>query len=132
MNQKGTAVRSGSSVSINIAVLGCGTVGSEVVRLLQSSAADLRSRVGAPLELVGVAVKDPAEPLPLEDLDPGLLTDDPIALARRADVVVELMGGIEPARSAILAAFESGASVVTANKALLGSHGPELYAAAER
>jgi homoserine dehydrogenase len=95
-----------------------------------ASAPDLRSRVGAPLELIGVAVKDPADPLPLEHLDRSLLTGDAIALARQADVVVELMGGIEPARSAILAALESGASVVTANKALLASHGPELYDAA--
>jgi homoserine dehydrogenase len=119
---------------IKIAVLGCGTVGSEVVRLLLGSAPDLRSRVGAPLELVGVAVKEKAVPLPpgAAGLDPALLTEDPVALARQADVVVELLGGIEPARSAILAAFESGASVVTANKALLASHGPELYDAAEQ
>jgi homoserine dehydrogenase len=117
---------------IDVAVLGCGTVGSEVVRLVQASAADLRSRVGAPLALVGVAVKDVTAPLALAGLDPALLTEDAVGLARRADVVVELIGGIEPARSAILAAFESGASVVTANKALLASHGPELYGAAER
>ncbi|MDR1443239.1 MAG: homoserine dehydrogenase [Bifidobacteriaceae bacterium] len=120
---------------IKVAVLGCGTVGGEVVRLLQSSAPDLRSRVGAPLELIGVAVKDPAAPLPQEslvDLDQSLLTDDAVGLAGRADVVVELIGGVEPARSAILAAFAAGASVVTANKALLGSHGPELYAAAAK
>jgi homoserine dehydrogenase len=116
---------------VRIGVLGCGTVGSEVVRLLQASATDLASRIGAPLELVGVAVKDPADPLPGNlDLDRTLLTGDALALAQRADVVVELMGGIEPARSAILAAIGAGASVVTANKALLGLHGPELYAAA--
>jgi homoserine dehydrogenase len=115
-------------------VLGCGTVGSEVVRLIQASAPDLASRVGAPLELVGVAVKDLAEPLPASDLglNRALLTGDAVGLAARADVVVELIGGIEPARSAILAAFAAGASVVTANKALLASHGPELYDAAAR
>jgi homoserine dehydrogenase len=111
-------------------VLGCGTVGSEVVRLLLESAGDLASRVGAPLELVGVAVKDPTEVPPAPGLDPALLTADPLALARRADVVVELMGGQEPAGSAILAAIQAGASVVTANKALLGLQGPKLYAAA--
>ncbi|MDR3361153.1 MAG: homoserine dehydrogenase [Bifidobacteriaceae bacterium] len=115
---------------VRVAVLGCGTVGSEVVRLLQDSASDLASRLGAPLELVGVAVKAADLPLPVPGLDRSLLTDDPIALAGRADVVVELMGGIEPARSAILAAIAAGASVVTANKALLGLHGPELYQAA--
>ncbi|MDR1633589.1 MAG: homoserine dehydrogenase [Bifidobacteriaceae bacterium] len=119
---------------IRIALLGAGTVGGEVVRLLDASAPDLRSRVGVPLELIGVAVKDPAAPLPAsaQGLDPALLTADATDLARRADVVVELMGGIEPARSAILAAFDAGASVVTANKALLASHGPELYSAAAR
>jgi homoserine dehydrogenase len=108
-------------------------VGGEVVRLIQESADDLASRVGAPLELAGVAVKDPAAPLPdaAAGLDRGLLTGDALGLARRADVVVELMGGTEPARSAILAALDAGASVVTANKALLGLHGPELYDAAQ-
>ncbi|MDR2379401.1 MAG: homoserine dehydrogenase [Bifidobacteriaceae bacterium] len=116
--------------AVKVAVLGCGTVGGEVVRLLTNSASDLRSRVGARLELVGVAVKDLDEPLPLDGLDRSLLTEDAVGLAGRADVVVELMGPIEPARSAILAAFAAGASVVTANKALLASHGPELYEAA--
>jgi homoserine dehydrogenase len=101
-----------------------------VIRLLQESASDLAWRAGAPLELVGVAVKDPAETGLWQELDPAYLTDDATGLARQADIVVELIGGIEPARSAILAAFEAGASVVTANKALLGSHGPELYDAA--
>ncbi|MDR2453856.1 MAG: homoserine dehydrogenase [Bifidobacteriaceae bacterium] len=117
---------------VRVAVLGCGTVGSEVVRLLRDSAPDLASRVGAPLELVGVAVLDPSLPAPVAGLDRGLLTGDPVALAQRADVVVELMGGIEVARAAVLAAFGAGASVVTANKALLGLLGPELFAAAAR
>jgi homoserine dehydrogenase len=115
-----------------VAVLGLGTVGGEVVRLLAESAGDLACRVGAPLELVGVAVKDPAARPRPAGLDRALLTDDAIGLAGRADVVVELIGGIEPARGAILAAFAAGASVVTANKALLAAHGPELYEAARR
>ncbi|MDR2252749.1 MAG: homoserine dehydrogenase [Bifidobacteriaceae bacterium] len=123
---------SSSNPPVRVAVLGCGTVGSEVVKLLQSSAADLASRVGAPLELVGVAVKDLTEIGPDMGLAADLVTTDALSLATRADVVVELMGGIEPARSAMLAAVASGASVVTANKALLGSHGPELYDAARR
>jgi homoserine dehydrogenase len=115
---------------VSVAVLGCGTVGGQVIRLLLESSADLTARVGAPLELVGVAVKDLAEPTP-QQLDRQLLTTDATALAQQADVVVELIGGIEPARSAILAAINSGAAVVTANKALLAKHGPELYQAAK-
>ena len=116
--------------SVRVAVLGCGVVGTEVVRLLLTDAAELASRVGAPLELVGIGVRDASAPrdavVPRE-----LLTEDTAGLARRADVVVEVMGGIEPARSLLLAAIEAGASVVTANKALLGSDGPTLYKAAD-
>ncbi|MDR0366620.1 MAG: homoserine dehydrogenase [Bifidobacteriaceae bacterium] len=117
---------------VRVAVLGCGTVGSETIRLLRDSAKDLEARIGAPIELIGVAVKDKTAPLPIDGLDPAILTEDPVALAEQADVVVELMGGIEPARTAILAALEAGAGVVTANKALLAVHGPELYAAAQK
>jgi homoserine dehydrogenase len=113
-----------------VAVLGCGVVGTEVVRLLTSSAADLEARAGAPLELVGVAVRSletPRDPV----VDPAVLTTDAEALVDRADVVVELMGGLEPARSLLLRAIGNGAAVVTANKALLGADGPTLYAAAD-
>lgn len=115
---------------VSIAILGPGTVGSEVVRLLTAQADDLSARVGAPLEIAGIYVRDTAKDrgphIPRE-----LLTDDASALVAKADVVVELMGGLEPARSLILEAIASGASVVTANKALLAQHGPELYEAAD-
>lgn len=115
---------------VSIAILGPGTVGSEVVRLLTAQADDLAARVGAPLEIAGVYVRDVTRDrgphLPRE-----ILTDDASALVARADVVVELMGGIEPARTLILEAIAGGASVVTANKALLAAHGPELYEAAD-
>ena len=116
--------------AVRVALLGCGVVGTEVVRLLTTQADDLAARVGAPLELVGVAVRDtsvPRDPV----VDPALLTTDADGLVRRADVVVEVMGGLEPARALLLAAIGGGASVVTANKALLGEDGPTLYAAAD-
>lgn len=112
-----------------VAVLGPGTVGRQVVRLLAEHADDLAARVGAPLELEGVYVRDVS--VPREGIDPSLLTSDAEALVARADVVVELMGGISPARELILAALANGASVVTANKALLAAHGPELFEAAD-
>lgn len=115
---------------LRVAVLGCGVVGTEVVRLLTTQADDLASRVGARLELVGVAVRDvDAERDPV--VDRTLLTTDAEGLVEKADVVVELMGGLQPAKDLLLRAIEHGASVVTANKALLAQDGPVLYAAAD-
>jgi homoserine dehydrogenase len=118
---------------LKVAVLGCGSVGSQVVRLLEEQAGDLAARVGAPVELVGVAVRRLEAPRDVEVPD-GLLTSDAAGLVARGDVdlVVEVIGGIEPARSLILAALENGASVVTANKALLAEDGPTLFEAAEK
>ena len=116
---------------LKVALLGCGVVGTEVARLLTTHAGELAQRVGAPLELTGIAVRRLGRARDLE-VDPALFTTDAEALVRRADVVVEVIGGIEPARSLILAAMESGASVVTANKALLAEDGPTLYAAADK
>ncbi len=117
--------------ALRVALLGCGTVGAEVVRLLASSAEDLEQRIGAPLELVGIAVRRPGRardlPVPAE-----LFTTDAAALVARPDVdiVVEVIGGIEPARTLILAALGAGKAVVTANKALLAEDGATLHAAA--
>jgi homoserine dehydrogenase len=118
---------------LNVAVLGCGVVGSQVVRLLTEQAADLEARVGAPVRLVGVAVRRIDAPRDVVVPD-GLLTTDAAALVSRddVDVVVEVIGGIEPARALILAALENGASVVSANKALLADDGPTLFEAAEK
>ncbi|MBX9246443.1 homoserine dehydrogenase [Actinotalea ferrariae] len=116
--------------AVRVALLGCGVVGTEVARLLLTQGDDLAARVGARLELVGIAVRDasvPRDPV----VDPALLTTDAEDLVTRADVVVEVMGGIEPARGLLLRAIASGAAVVTANKALLGADGPTLYAAAD-
>lgn len=116
---------------VTIAVLGGGTVGTSIVELLAANADDLRERVGVPLHLLGVAVRDVAKPRP--GIPTNLLTADPLALARSgADVVVEVMGGIDTARACILAAMESGSSVVTANKALLAEDGAALYEAASK
>ena len=116
---------------LTVALLGGGTVGSQVARLLHESADDLAARAGAPLRVVGVGVRDATRER--EGIPAGLLTDDLDALAASgADIVVEVMGGIEPARSLILAAMAAGSSVVTANKALLAEDGATLHAAAEQ
>jgi homoserine dehydrogenase len=116
---------------LRVALLGCGTVGSEVVRLLQTRADDLAARVGAPLELAGIAVRRLGKRRDL-DVDEALFTTDAAGLVARDDVdlVVEVIGGIEPARSLLVTALEAGKGVVTANKALLAEDGATLHAAA--
>jgi homoserine dehydrogenase len=118
---------------MKIALLGCGVVGSEVVRLLERQHDDLAHRIGASVELVGVAVRRPQRARDL-GLDPSLFTSDAAALVARedVDVVIEVIGGIEPARTLLVTALERGASVVTANKALLAEDGGTLYDAARR
>jgi homoserine dehydrogenase len=114
---------------LRVALLGCGSVGTQVARLLAEQADDLAVRTGARLELAGIAVRRLSHPRP--GVDQALLTTDAMGLATRPDVdiVVEVIGGIEPARSLILAAMEAGKSVVTANKALLAEHGEQIHAA---
>jgi len=126
-------VSGASARPLKLALLGCGSVGSQVVRLLREQADDLTARVGAPIELVGVAVRRP-ELQRDADVPAELLTTDALGLVTREDVdlVIEVIGGIEPARPLILAALENGASVVTANKALLAEDGSTLFAAAEK
>ncbi|MGH3730541.1 MAG: homoserine dehydrogenase, partial [Micromonosporaceae bacterium] len=122
----------GAAAPLRIAMLGCGTVGAEVARLLHEQSADLTARIGAPLELVGIAVRRPDRdrgdvPVPRE-----VFTSDALGLVKRddVDIVVEVVGGIEPARTWLTTALRSGKSVVTANKALLAEHGGTLHAAA--
>ncbi|WP_104431046.1 homoserine dehydrogenase [Kineococcus xinjiangensis] len=117
---------------LKVALLGCGVVGTEVARLLTSQAEELTARVGAPLELTGIAVRRLGRDRGDLGVDPALLTTDADALVARADVVVEVIGGIEPARALILRAMEHGAGVVTANKALLAEDGPTLFEAAAK
>ncbi|TWD21679.1 homoserine dehydrogenase [Streptomyces sp. T12] len=116
---------------LKVALLGCGVVGSEVARIMTTHADDLAARIGAPVELAGVAARRPDKVR--EGIDPSLVTTDATALVKRGDldIVVEVIGGIEPARTLISTAFEHGASVVSANKALLAQDGAALHAAAE-
>ena len=117
---------------LRVTLLGCGTVGGEVVRLLSTSADDLAARIGAPLEIAGIAVRRAGRrrDLPVDD---ALFTTDAAGLVARDDVdlVVEVIGGIEPARTLILSALRGGKGVVTANKALLAEDGATLHAAAD-
>ena len=117
---------------MKIALLGCGNVGTEVVRLLHEQSSDLAARIGEPLELAGIAVRRPDKdrgdlPVPRE-----LFTADAQGLVSRddVDIVVELVGGIEPARTWITTAMAGGKSVVTGNKALLAEDGATLHDAA--
>ena len=122
-----------SAAPLRVALLGGGTVGGSVARMITTQGEDLAQRIGRPLEIVGVAVRRAGRDRSDLAVDPALITTDAEELVTRADIVVELIGGIEPARSLILSAMEHGASVVTANKALLAEDGPTLYAtAAER
>ncbi len=114
---------------LRIALLGAGAVGSQVAGLLHRHADELADRAGARLELVGIAVRDVDAPREV-DLPRELLTTDAESLIVGSDIVIELMGGIEPARTYLLQAINSGADIVTANKALLATHGPEIFDAA--
>ena len=117
---------------VRVALLGGGTVGSQVARLLTDSAADLQERVGAPLELVAVAVRDTNKPRP--GIPSEVLTDDPFAVVSRddIDIVVEVMGGLEPTRELLETALSNGASVISANKALLSEYGAGLHEIAHK
>ncbi|BDI21995.1 homoserine dehydrogenase [Herbiconiux sp. L3-i23] len=117
--------------TLRVALLGAGSVGSRVASLLLEHGDELAARVGARLHLSGIAVRDTAAvrdvALPQE-----LFTTDARELIVGADIVVELIGGIEPAREYIALALASGADVITGNKALLATHGPELFDLAEQ
>ncbi|MCG8655904.1 MULTISPECIES: homoserine dehydrogenase [unclassified Yimella] len=119
------------SESVRIALLGCGVVGGAVARRLSEAKDEFAARVGRPLEIIGVAVRDTGKDRSETGLDASLFTTDAETLVTEADLVIELMGGMEPAKSLLQKAIESGASVITANKALLGQHGAELYELAE-
>jgi homoserine dehydrogenase len=126
-------VKAGKSSSrTRVAVIGWGTIGSGVIRLLRGSADELASRLGSPLELARVVDIDLERKREVR-VPRRLLSDDARATLRdpEIDVVVELMGGLEPARTFVLEAIAHGKAVVTANKALLAEHGREIFAAAE-
>ncbi len=127
-----SVVQASDQTPLRVALLGCGVVGTSVARLLVEGRDDFAARIGRPLEVVGVAVRREGRDRSETLLPPEVFTTDAEGLVTRADIVVEVVGGIEPARSLILRAFEHGASVVTANKALLAEDGPTLYEAARR
>jgi homoserine dehydrogenase len=117
--------------TLKVALLGCGNVGAQVARILLDDADALAARTGARLQLSGIAVRNIDSERDVE-LPRELFTTDADTLAKDADLVIELMGGIEPARSLILTAMQNGACVVTGNKALLAQDGPTLYEEADK
>ncbi|WP_120521324.1 homoserine dehydrogenase [Arthrobacter celericrescens] len=117
--------------TLKVALLGCGNVGAQVARILLDDAEALAARSGARLELSGIAVRNLDAKRDVE-LPRELFTTDAETLVKDADLVIELLGGIEPARSLILTAIQNGACVVTGNKALLAQDGPTLYEEADK
>ena len=119
-----------SQKTLRVGMLGCGVVGGEVARLITANQKDLTARSGAHLDIVKIGVRNLARP----DVSKDLLTTDLESIVKDAniDLVIEVIGGIEPAKTLILEAFANGKSVVTANKALLAKHGAELFAAADK
>ena len=117
---------------LGIGMLGCGVVGSQVARLLTEDSGDFAARSGAKLSLKKIAVRDVAAKR--EHVNSDLLTKDADSLVSdpSIDIVIEVMGGIEPARTLILKAIANGKSIITANKALLAKHGAELFEAADK
>ena len=109
---------------IRVGLLGAGTVGSQTARLLVEQRDELSQRIGRDIELVGVACLDPDE-VDFPWIDRSLLTSDTMAVATNADIVVELIGGLEPARTFVLAALESGAAAEKQNPSFF-SHGRPL------
>jgi homoserine dehydrogenase len=123
---------SNTNKTLNIGMLGCGVVGSSVARLLQEDSGDFAARSGANLKLVKVAVKNLSTKR--DFVSSSILTDDSASVVSdpSIDIVIEVMGGIEPARELILSAIKNGKSIITANKALLALHGAELFEAADK
>jgi homoserine dehydrogenase len=120
-----------ASGAVRLGLLGCGTVGQAVVRMLGEQRATIERASGHRLDLGPILVRDLSKPRP--GVDRSLLTTDPAVVLDDPDVavVVEVMGGVEPTLGYLRAALEAGKAVVTANKQLLSRHGPELLEAAE-
>lgn len=116
---------------IRVALLGAGSVGAQVARLLIENREELAKRVGAELQLVGVAVRDTKAKRGAE-IPKDLITSDAESILTGADIVIELMGGIDPAYDLIKKALNSGADVITANKALIAAKGNELIDLAQQ
>ena len=118
---------------INVEIIGLGTVGTGAFRILRENAELIRHRVGVPVEVSKIAVRDAGRDRGLA-IPAGMLTTNPAQVIEdpNIDIVIELIGGYEPAREFILSAISRGKHVVTANKALLAVHGSEIYEAARR
>ena len=118
--------------TVRVGLLGCGNVGAQLARLVGEQAEEIEARTGVHLELAAIAVRSISKDRAVE-LPDGLLTTDAAAVVAdpQVDVIVEVIGGIEPARSLVLAALEAKKPVVTGNKELLANHGAELFAAAD-
>ena len=116
---------------LRVGLLGAGTVGAEVARLMVANQTDLAARAGVGLEIVKIAVRDTK--IKRDGIDAKLLTTDAESIVSdpSIDLIIEVMGGIEPARTLILSAMKNGKAVVTANKALLAKHGAELFHASD-
>lgn len=118
-----------SAKPVRIGMLGCGVVGSHVARLLLADTEELSTRAGVKMELVKIAIRSDKY---VEGIDKKLFTKDAQSIVNdpEIDLIIEVMGGIEPAKELILTALNNGKSVVTANKALLATHGADLFKAA--
>lgn len=127
-----TAGARSEPITLRLGLLGCGTVGAALARLLAGQHDDIVARTGIELSISRIAVRDLSKARDV-DIDPAVFTDDPTAVveADDVDIVVELIGGVDLPRTLVARALELGKPVVTGNKALLASHGPELYAAAD-
>jgi len=121
-----------NSKNLKVGMLGCGVVGSNVARLLHEDSGDFAARSGATLTLAKVAVKNVSAKR--DHVPASIITSDALSVVNdpSIDIIIEVMGGIEPARKLLLAAIKNGKSVITANKALLGLHGAELFEAADK
>ena len=120
-------------VNVNIGLLGCGTVGTSLLELIHEQREVISQRTGLVIDVAMVSVRDVSKSR-TAPIYPTLFTDDPKQVVESADVdvVVEVMGGIDPSRELISKALELGKPVVTANKELLAAHGEELYALADQ
>jgi homoserine dehydrogenase len=120
------------SRTLSLGMLGCGVVGSHVARLLSEDSGDFAARSGANLVLAKVAVKDTNKKR--ESIPASIVTNDALSVVTdpAIEIIIEVMGGIEPARELLLTAIKNGKSIITANKALLAKHGAELFDAADK
>lgn len=118
---------------VRIGILGCGTVGQALVALINEQREVISSRTGLDLTIESIAVRNPNIDRNLDGISQKITGDaGSVAVSEKIDLVVELIGGVDPAKELVQAALLSGKPVVTANKELLAKHGPELFKIADR